>query len=162
MSKDRIAYVDLRVLQRKYDCRLGLKREQPVRNVSMPLGPALSRRSQLRRSFWTSDGCRIDLSAVASYDGSTTAGRTTFEAEIEVVDPKLTPDDAVAAIVYWLLILQSCFAKPATCDAADGRLLFVRLDNTNNDDNKPKTEVEASTTDVLLVSVSRNVCRFSK
>ncbi len=169
ITKDRLAFVDMRVLQRKYDCRLGLKREQPARNASTPLGQAMSRRSQLRRSFWTSDGCRIDLSAVASYDGGSSGGRgppqltgpTTFEAEIEIVDTTMSPDDAIAACVHWLLLLQSCFARPKSCDAVDGRLLFLRVDEDENLETKGK-ELEGITADVLLVSVSRSVCRVSK
>jgi hypothetical protein len=169
ISKDRLAFVDMRVLQRKYDCRLALKREQPARNASAHLGQVTSRRSQLRRSFWTSDGCRIDLSAIASYEGGSTAGRgppqltgpTTFEAEIEIVDTTLSPDDAIAGCVHWLLLLQSCFARPKSCDAVDGRLLFLRVDEDENAATKGK-ELEGITADVLLVSVSRSVCRVSK
>ena len=126
--KKRIAYCDFRVLQRKYDCRLSLKHEVPITmaaqatNTLNSSNTTINKRFQHRKSYYTYDGCRIDLSRIESYAPSAIAASSnnsststssssssssssslsrpdttiTYEVEIEWLNQKMMSDESEA------------------------------------------------------------------
>jgi hypothetical protein len=90
VTKKKIAHCDFRVLQRKYDCRLGLKEEIKVESKSHSFVNSSSfnnKRIQSRKSYLTNDGCQIDVSQVETIlpnnNNNNNKSIVTYEIEIE-------------------------------------------------------------------------------
>jgi hypothetical protein len=99
VQKRRVAWSDMRVLQRGYDGRMAANIESPVPPSSVSSLLPEGRRVQTRRSFWVGNHLRIDLSIVQQQQLSRTPGNATasgsapqvrYECEIEGLPPEST------------------------------------------------------------------------
>lgn len=112
ITKERIAHLDILVLQRAYDVRMNLKREIPINEPLLQTMPCTMQRKVQRTSFITQDGCSLDLSVVQNQkpDGSFT---TSYEIEVEMKKLSTTKDTALlfATLKYWTLFWMDCLPK---------------------------------------------------
>jgi len=172
IQKQRVAWTDMRVLQRKYDARFSLKCERGVSQSSIANLTPDQRRMQTRRSFWIENYLRIDLSIVQQQslnqhhhnhnhnNNNATSPSVRWEIEMEIVPEgasQLSDQQLVGHMWNWALEILDSFGKIKGSETVDGPLLVLRL---KPDTNAETTQnVRAICTDVLLVPVTRDICR---
>lgn len=179
IEKRRLAWVDCRGLPGEHDVRLSLKRERHVAEstVSGPLGRVMRTRTQTRRSFWTLDGCRIDLSIVrgvraaeprspppqkrlrTAESESEPNDTTSYEIEVEQLDYA-----AGDALVQWLLrILSWCNAVDGArpCDATETHLRFLVVPSPPSSETLEAKPIRQTgrLMETMLVAITREIIR---
>lgn len=139
--KHRIATVDFRLLNRKYDqIRASIKYEQPIIFQTSLTSPPTRHVLQHRYSFYTaSNNIKIDMSHIIL---NNSLNHHEYRVEFECINNN---SKLLQHLWYWLLEVQHDFTKPAVCDATNGKLRVV-------DPNNPKMYM-----DTLLVSIQKNI-----
>ena len=132
IEKERIAFLDILVVQRAYDVRLALKRESPVmKKKDEKVGDMVNNKLQTQRdvkrtSFYTDDDLRIDLSVIQQHDFLVNNGMTptkTYEIEIECLKEasQRETERIFASLQYWSLYTMDCLKK-------DIKMLFIPVE----------------------------------
>jgi hypothetical protein len=126
IKKERLATLDILVLQRSYDIRMNLKRELAVTVEAKQQTPHQVQRDVKRVSFFTSDNMRIDLSIVQQQDFQHNKQTKTYEMEIECMPELLkTETERIFALLqYWTLFWMDCLPK-------DVKMMFVPIEQTS-------------------------------
>lgn len=172
IQKQRVAWSDMRVLQRKYDGRFALKCERSVsQSVMANLNPE-QRRMQTRRSFWIENYLKIELSIVQQQSlNQSSSGKgpsVRYEVEMEIIPEgalALSDQQIVHHIWNWALEILDSFGKLQASESVDGPLLVLRLkpeDNhklQSNPTDQRSAAQRAVAADVLLVPTARDIAR---
>jgi hypothetical protein len=169
IQKQRISWMDFRVLQRRYDLRASLKCERPVPSNSINGGIATQRRMQTRRSFWIENYLRIDLSMVQQQNllihnptnnnnninnistpnsSSRPAPSVRYEIEMELLPEgaaTLSDSQLVQHMWNWLLEFQDLFGKMNASETIDGHLLVLRIPNEPTHHTLAKSNITPNT-----------------
>lgn len=177
IQKQRVAWTDMRVLQRKYDARFSLKCERGIPQSSIANLTPDQRRMQTRRSFWIENYLRIDLSIVQQqklnhHQSNSVTPSVRWEVEIEIIPEgadKMADQQLVGHLWNWALEILDSLGKIKGSETVDGPLLVVRLKPDSNTNTNPQatttaapqttTPTRAICTDVLLVPTARDICR---
>jgi len=127
ISKQRLVSLDILILQRAYDTRMNLKREERQETIQNTKPVVVIQERTIKRvTFITTDHVCFDLSIVEQHDLQTTTVKKTYEIEIECVreGSSLNTEELFACLQYWTLFWMECLPKQV-------KLLFVPIEDTS-------------------------------